>query len=80
MTTAVRDDLRDALGPHHIGDALPLGCEVGAHNARAWVHRFAGTPGKCAVKIDFVNAHNEADRANFLGECRRRVGARAAYT
>ena len=58
LLSAQQEQIRTAFGPHHIGDALPFGGEIGVHVARAWHHRCAASTGKVAVKLDFRNAHN----------------------
>ncbi len=73
MCSAAKDEARRVLGPRHIGDALAMGCEIGALTSRAWLARRAGSSGFIALKMDFTNAHNEADRASFLAELRRRL-------
>ncbi len=72
-------DVRVAFGPHLIGEALPLGTEIGAHSARAWCRRHVHSPRKVGLKVDFRNAHNRVRRATFLRQLRRLLPMLSPY-
>jgi hypothetical protein len=66
--------------PLQVGVACPLGVDAAVHVCRAWCLRNAGDQAKGIVKLDFENAFNSVDRAQFLEKVREDFPGLARWT
>ena len=69
LVRAQKAKLVSYFSPLQVGVAVPCGAEAVAHGWKIIMELFAGDPDIVAVKVDFDNAFNNANRAEMLRLC-----------
>ena len=69
LVRAQKKELVKHFSPLQVGVAVPCGAEAVAHGWKIIMELFADDPDIVAVKVDFDNAFNNANRAEMLRLC-----------
>ena len=68
---ALKDRAAALFSPHQVGVGIKGGCEAAIRAVSLMLAEFGDNPSMVMLKVDFENAFNGVDRAEFIKEVRR---------